>query len=291
LYKTKLQRQLHNQHVIRAKEKYKPLKTPYKQEINNKDIDIIIIAQDSPAHLYALLESIALYLSGTKNIYVLHNHNSHNSQDSKEIQDIKHDFSHITYVQYDDLKTSLEEVLQSSDSTYIMLAKENIIIKNFVNLQTCVDLMEQTYAHGFYLSLGKNIERNSALCRKQHIPPHSEIKPGIYAWQFQDGEHDWRNPNNLLMTLYKKEAVTKYLKDMQYNSCISLENNCNKQIFDMQQVGLCFAESKAVALAATEPAELYNSSMKIDITPIFLLKNSSTLLKNNLKFNKREIGN
>ncbi|MFC1842064.1 glycosyltransferase family 2 protein [Candidatus Dependentiae bacterium] len=291
-FKTKLIKQLHLEHVIRAKEKYKPTKTPLKKYTQDARADIIIISQNSPTHLQATLESIEFYVSGEKNIYVLYEEkNNQVNQDIQQdihqnIQTVANDFNYVTFVPHNNLKISLQEILSTCDSTYILIAKDNIIVKDFVNLKKCSQLLDQTYAYGFYFSLGKNIQENSALARKQHIAPHTEIKYGVYAWQFKDGEHDWKMPNNLLMTMYKKETILKTLKNIEYQTCQDLETRINKQNFDANQVGLFFENSKVIAIAPDKPDGA--DGMKIDILPLFLSKNSSILLKTGLSFCERE---
>jgi len=128
----------------------------------------------------------------------------------------------------------------------------------------CIKAIEQTKAHGFYLALGKNIKEDKYLTRKQYIAPYVEITrytpqknsfifeqnthDKIYAWQFKDGEYDWRTPNNLLMTIYKASDMQSILENIYYDSCATLEYNFNKQKFDLNNVGLFFETSKIVAI-------------------------------------------
>lgn len=242
-YKTKLQQQIHIDKVIRSKEKYAPLKTPYRVIEKNQKADIIIIAQHTSDQLYILLESIQNYMLEIGNIYIIYN--NQNKMQYKKIQQI---FPQYNFISLDNIKSNLKSVLEhtikTSPNKYVILATDNLRVKNFVNLNKCIAVMEQTYSYGFYLSLGKNIKENNYLSRPQHIPPHIEIENNVYAWQFQYGEQDWRNPNNLFMTIYKKTDIIDVIKELQYTSDSSLEYAWNKQIFDMEQTGLFFKESK-----------------------------------------------
>jgi len=282
-FKTKLQRQLHMAYVIRSKNKYNTVKSPFREAKNSEKADLVIIAEKAPAQLYAMLESIEYYLSSIEAIYVLH------KQDEPAYKKMKDDFKNAVFLPIVDLKESLEQVLSESDKKYILFAKDNMIVKDFVDIRTCIEKMEDTHAHGFYLSLGKNIQQHPAL-ENQEIAPNTEIKNGVYAWQFKDGQCDWKNPNNLLMTMYRKDEILETIKNISYNSSASLEKYFNTQKFDLEKVGLFFESSKAVAIKPENEnkiIELFSNGMKINILPFFLIKNTSTLLKTNLSFGER----
>ena len=284
-FKTKLQQQLHLEYVIRAKEKYQQTKTPFKTPAQKK-ASVAIIAEHSPAQLYALLESISFYMTGIESIYVIV---PDNSEKKDNYTKTCKEFENITLVLSNNIKSSLENILEQHKDSYVALSTDNIIVKQFVDLDTCVSAIEQTKAYGFYLSLGKNIEENCILKRKQYIAPHTEIKTGIYAWQFKDGECDWRTPNNLAMTLYKSSNILSILENIEYNSCVNLQHNFNRQKFDLEHVGLFFKDSKVVTIEPEKVDHLLNlfeNGMKINIAPIFLTKNSKTLLQLPLTFDK-----
>ncbi|MFC1841589.1 glycosyltransferase family 2 protein [Candidatus Dependentiae bacterium] len=268
--------QLHNKFTILSKEKYSPLET---DGIPNRDIpkhakaDLIIFSENNPAQLKALLESACCFLESIGDIHVLHT--SQDQSQDKAYATIKKDFYNVTFIPISEtnLKEELEKTIQSPQNNHILLAKDTMVIKDFVNISSCIEVLEQTYAYGFYLALGKNIKENYSLERKQNITPHSEIKDGIYAWQFKNGEHDWRNPNNLLMTLYRKKDILNALEDLHFDTAKKLEKNWNKSKFDMGNIGLFFEKSKAVTIACEK------EKTKINIALLYLIKNVSTICK------------
>ena len=160
-----------------------------------------------------------------------------------------------------------------------MLANNNIIVKNTLELDTCIKHLEHTYAHGFYFSLGKNITHNHTLTKEQPIPVHTQLYNNICVWQFQYGQQDWRKPNNLLMSLYRKKDILNAITNLNYNSVDTLDTLWNNWSFDLENIGLFFNESKVFALQAEQKniLQLLHKNMKIDLTPLFLLQNNAIL--------------
>ena len=66
----------------------------------------------------------------------------------------------------------------------------------------------------------------------------------MYAWQFAYGEYDWRDVNNLAMTMYRKDDIKQHLMDMQFDSAEDFELAWGKQAVDLYQVGLCCGKSR-----------------------------------------------
>jgi len=245
-YNVRLLKQVRCKSVARTMEKYKPLKVdslPKRNIPKNAMADLIIISENKPELLKKLIDSVHCYCTGIDKIHIIHGSN--------------------------EFKKILEETIASIHNEHIILAKENMCFKNFVDISNCIRLLEQTYAYGFYLSLGKNINKNSIICRNQNLPLCQEIEDGIYAWQFRFGEYDWKKPNNLLMTLYRKKDILKSIKEKNYNSTETLVDNWNLEPFGADNIGLFFAESKAIEIVD-------NSTNMLDL---FLLINNAIQIK------------
>jgi len=235
-------RQIRCKSIARAKKKYNKLETeaiPTRDIPNNAKSDLIIISALGPDHTKRTLESVQCYAAGVENIYVLHQKS---------------------------FKSCLEKTIKKTPNNHIILTKDNMILKDFVDVSSCIQLLEQTYAYGFYLSLGKNIKKKYTIWGNQTIPNYQKIEDNIFAWQFKLGEHDWRRPNNFLMTLYRKDDILQSLTEKNYNSVDSLEKIWNVGPFDMDDVGLFCENSKAVQVS-----ELYKKS----ILALYLLQNNS----------------
>jgi len=281
-FKIKLQKQLHFANVIKAKEKYQPQKSFTRDIDIDKKADIIILSEGNTTQLYAALESLYCYMSGIGQIHVLYS-----SGDDTQYKKIDQAFPDVTFLpcQKNNFKSRLEDTIQATDTTYIILSTDTTLVKDFVNIKKCIEIMDRTYAYGFYLDLGKNITEHIYMCRKQHHPPLVEIKHGLYAWQFQDGEQEWRTPHKLSMAIYRKTDIINVINQMQYDSINVLEKVWNNHLFDFEKVGLCFESSKTIQLEPTNKeglVDICNKNIKINIAPLFLIKNSITTIKSNL---------
>ena len=99
------------------------------------------------------------------------------------------------------LKPFFEKAAFKSPSPYIIFAVDDMIVKNPVDLEECAELLEKTGAYGYYLRLGSHVDYSYMGRAPQKIPPSWEIKKGIFAWQFKQGEHDWKYPCSVDMSL------------------------------------------------------------------------------------------
>ena len=219
--------QLHIHQMISASEKYQPLKIegiPKRNIPRNAAADFIIISDKNPDRLEITIKSIKDYAKGLRKIYIIPKNSNQN------------------------FKRLLEQTIRSSKSNYIFLTEDNMAIKNFVDISRCIQLLEQTYAYGFYLALGKDVTKNCLLCRNQRIPNSCEVDENIHAWQFKSGEYHWREPNNLAMTLYRKQDILNTIQPINYNSIEQLTKHWNSTKFNTKNVGLFFEKSKATTI-------------------------------------------
>jgi len=244
VYKTKLQKQLHNANILRAKNKYMPLETPYKHTEPNNQTDLIILSEGNMYKLYTSLESVTAYMPGLQDIYILYSPENDPKSNFDMLKQIYKNIHFVEILDTNTFKKKLEDTIITSKSPYILFSTDTTIVQTPVDIQYCITLMEQTYAYGFFLYLGKNTKENHALIRKQKIAPHVEISKNIYAWQFKYGEHNWRRPHNLFMTLYRKNDILQSVRDLNYNSSENLSATWNNQLFDMENIGLFFEASK-----------------------------------------------
>jgi len=269
IFKKRNKEQTYNSHTIRSREKYSPLQKdgiPMGNVPKNANVDLLIFSVN-PYCLQKSLESIYCYISGINTIYILY---TPSEKTQKTYEKLQKEFKTVTFIptKRDNFKFLFEEIISSTNNNHILLSKDTMIVKDFVNISKCMQLMEQTHAYGFYLSLGKNIKKNMYLRRTQQTPIHVKIIHDIYAWQFTYGEYDWRRPNNTSMTMYRKKDIIKSVKDITYDSYQTLEKIWNNQLFDLSEVGLFFENSKALEI------ESGNKKPAINIFQSFLLKNT-----------------
>lgn len=218
---------------------YKPLAHfPLPHEA--KKADILVSSADRPLQLYACLESIQRYITGFENFTVLYQ--ASNSQFAAGYEQVKKAFPIVRFI---------EDPKQSKIiSDYVLLASDDAVAKDFVDLHLCIDQMEKTGAHAFYLCFGKHI---------QTLPPSLPLSSNIYAWDIQIGEGEWASPKTD-MALVKKQDVS----------------SCSEK-----GIGLYFEHSKMVNIPAEictneELLAKFNQGLKIDIEPLYKVENRET---------------
>jgi len=303
-YKLRLNEHLAIARFIQQKKSYKPLeKIPEKKhKLNN--VGLLVFSFNRPLQLYAFLESVDRYIKGLGSVTILYRI----SDEKFEIayQKIKQEFPHINFVRqneinpHDTFKKDVLDLIGKMPHDYIIFGVDDIVVKDFVNLSECIDLMEKTHAYGFFLRMGKNITDHYLLdVSRNHdttIPLYQEIEPGICAWQFRCGKHEWAYPNTVDMTLYQKKDIESVLRTINFTTPNTLEGQWYGAS-DFSNIGLCFEESKVVNiplnvvqemghnkmffnktkynLAVDDLLKMFNEGLKIDLNPLFKIKNKA----------------
>lgn len=245
LFKTFLQQQLHNNYIIRSKQKYNPLKVaPWDVRTKKNNADFYLFAQDKPSHTAQTLNAVMRTITGITHYYVFYY--AIKFQHVEDYKNLTKQFPAVHFIEIDptNFKHKLEAELLVSSSDYVLCAKDNVIITEKINIAHIIEVMRMTHAHNFSLSLGLDIHESFILDRSLKQPPCVQIKKGIYAWQFKNGEQEWRNPYSLNMTLYRKQEFETACVNMSYDSTDSLEKGWQFEMIDLEMVSLCFEKSK-----------------------------------------------
>lgn len=216
---------------------------------SGQQTDLIIYSYDRPLQLYALLESIEQNVTGLSHIFVIVRSSSIAFSNAYQI--VKSSFAHVEFKHqeepYNDLKQLTLDCFSKTNHAYIIFGVDDIIIKDPINIAECINALEITKSHGFFLRLGKNLDYCYAMSSPQQLPPLKNINQNILTWQFCNGEHDWAYPNNLDFTLYRKADLEDALISKDYRTPNSLESQL-AAIADLNQSGLCYENSKIVNL-------------------------------------------
>lgn len=216
------------------------------------DTDIVIFSYNRPMQLYALLESIDHYVSGFNETHIVYRSDSEqfdcgyeqvldafplvhaHKQGANPVQDFKPLTMMATF---------------GSPSSYVLFAVDDIIVKDHVDLSECIDALEKTNGYGFYLRLGKNLNYCYSMNARQPLPQFQELDHGICAWEIKNGVYDWKYPNTVDMTLYKKEEIYHDFRTMSFFQPNKLEASWaarGPRIF--HRYGLCYQTTKMVNL-------------------------------------------
>ncbi len=254
--------------------------------------DLILFSFDRPLQLFATLESIHRYFTGYQEISVLYR--ASDERFAYAYDKVQQAFPSTRFIRQSssprkDFKPLLLKLLLEAPSPYILFGVDDLIVKDFTDLQFCVDKLETSGAYGVYLRFGRHIRSCYMNNKPQALPPSVPLSDGLFAWDLMQGESDWGFPNNLDMTLYRKSDLIDLFKEMKYHHPNSLEwewaHHPHKN-----SIGLYFDHSKVVnlplnAIGSTsrnmefltteELLTHFNQGLKIHIDPLYKMENPS----------------
>jgi hypothetical protein len=215
--------------------------------------DLIIFSFDRPLQLYALLESIEKYITGLDQIMVIYRVS--NDDYNAAYEQVYRSFPSTLFIKQGvnpqgDFKPLTVKSFLNSPCKYILFAVDDIVVKDYVNINECIDALKQVGAYGFYLRLGKNLSDCYPANHKQRVPQLIEVPNNIYAWRFSQGEYDWGYPNTVDMTLYRKEDIASDLVSLPY---------CNPNTFEGMWAGNCHKVLQIVNLPLNRVQQDYQN--------------------------------
>jgi glycosyltransferase involved in cell wall biosynthesis len=290
-------------------DRYKPLRhfsRGFEESDEKRKADLVIFSYDRPMQLLACIESIERYITDVDRITVIFRCSTPGF--SKAYEEVQAMFPKIHFMRQSnnasrDFKPLTIATIFSHPAEYVAFVPDDVIVKDYIHFRDCIEAMQKTGAYGFYLRLGKHIDYCYRSNAKQSVPRSVPVGDNIFAWQFTIGEEDWRQPNSLDMTLFKKSDIKDDLMDISFNNISLLEQTWNQKT-DLNKVGLFYSESKIVNVplnvvdASTnrhmhsytkeELLELFKDGMKMDIFSLFQTKNRSPHMEYDPAFRKRQ---
>ncbi len=258
--------------------------------------DLVVFSYDRPLQLFSFLESADRYITGLGEVQVIYRASS--SDYAHAYDQVKAAFSHVTFkMQGDKPKEDFKPLTLSSTfgtpHAYVLFAVDDIIVKDYVSVEECISLLEETQAYAFYLRMGRNLDECYTLKCPQSLPIMREVKSGVYAWCFAQGQADWQYPHSVDMTLFRKKDIKSAFEALNYTSPNVLEANwAGLGLRLLHKHGLCYAQSKIVNLPLNRvqdshnnrfmegfPAKdllaIFNQKQKIDISSLYKIDNKS----------------
>ncbi len=285
--------------VLRARKAYQRLDYLFEDESKKvKSVDLLVVSQSSPAELLATLESSKL-VTGLKDMRVVFSCKDRQSELGYE--KVKRAFPHAIFYKVNNIipnhfKYLLSTAIRNSDSDYILLSKDSVIVNKPVNLSSCLEAMQRTQAYSFSLRMGSNIVKCYPYPWAQELPKfysvykdaNQDINNNIFAWQLKYGYGDWAYPSNFEMSIYNKEKLYKLFRSLHYGDLDSLEI-CWSNVSDLDDVGLCFRESKVVKAVfsganQSDVTEQLNLGFKLDVSLFEDIKNEAARVEYSPKF-------
>jgi len=282
------------QALLQARAPLRPLDHfPVANAREKRGVDVVIFSFDRPMQLFSALESISHYLRGYQTLTVLYR--ASDSRFDAAYHVVKGAFPQVRYIKQSDnprkdFKPLLLQAVFNSPSEYIVFGVDDMIVKDFVDLNFCKQMIEKTGAYGFFLRFGRHIQQSYMFQKPLMLPLSVPLNNGVFAWDFCKGELDWGFPNNLDMTLYRKSDLKKWFTELDYKHPNSLEFKWAQHL-PANRIGLYFEHSKMVNLplnivnpsdcphmnfmTAEELLVKFNQGYKIDIEPLFQVDNPS----------------
>ncbi len=209
---------------------YAPLSAFPKSEIRSPEADIVVFSNDRPLQLFAVLESIQRYAIGFRRIAVLYRASDKYASAYSQMKEI-----------FPDISFAMEgERWNESLAEYVLLAKDELVLKETVDLKVCMEAMEKTHADDFFLGVIES-PSNKMTLSAQLIAFTPEKAPA--------------------MALLRKDSIKecKRMKD-------ALEKG-----YSEKSIALAFEDPKTAKLPLDFPEELlakFYQGFKIDLESI-----------------------
>lgn len=298
--------------TIRRINPYNSLKNfPQIQDLKNKNnVDLVIFSYDRPMQLYSLLESIEKYVSGLNKISIIYR--CSHERFFQAYLNVKKNFPKAQFIKqskkpHTDFKLlTMKSIFynENEQTEYILFAVDDLIIKDYIDLNQCIKSLNNTDAYSFSLRLGEHINYCYMGSSYQKVPNRVKIEKNIIGWQVNSAQGDWFYPNSVDLTLYRKRDIKKAFTSIDFRTPNELEIEWNKYIKPSKKmIGLSFTESKAVNIplnivnksenknmnlyTSNDLLEKFEHNLKINIEPLHKLKNKSVHMEFDPEFIKR----
>ncbi len=258
--------------------------------------DLIIFSYNRPIQLYALLESLDYYVVNLGDIHVIYRASQNDFKDG--YAEVCKQFARVTYHEQGnrpsaDFKPLTMRALSDCPNEHVLFAVDDNVVKDFIDVQECIELMNAHEAYGFFLKLGKNLNYCYTCKASQPLPRFVIDSDGICTWRFAGTSYDWNYAHTVDMTLYRKKDVLNEFNRMRFTNPNNLESAWALRVGRVaHRLGMCYQESKIVNLPLNRvqntygnrhmnfmtPSELlsiFKQGFKMDISQLYRVKNNA----------------
>ena len=206
---------------------------------------MLVVSDDNPERLKSVLQSVRSLCNDVNRIHAVYCASTHTTrrayeQVTKEFHD---DVSFVGCAQSAQIQPTLVEVLQQVTTAYVVCAHDGCCINEQISFGTCIADLERTRAHGFYLSLGADVQTKRGLKRAQKIPPLVVLTDTVRAWHLKDGEHDWRNPFSCALSVYRTAHFKEHVAACACDDFDTLQTMLATEVVDLRAMGLCYVHA------------------------------------------------
>ena len=178
---------------IRQKSRYEPLIKTKCNEVDKLlsakklETDLIVFSDNAPRQLESLLTTLERHTTGIDIITIIYNAN--NQETENYYQSITFQHNQINLIRkpadHSEFRTIIENCLSRKNNNYIVLSYDNLALQFPIDLSHCIYWLEQTKAHGFYLSLGiDTFNKLENVCKgSSHQILSESLEQNIYNWE------------------------------------------------------------------------------------------------------------
>lgn len=157
--------------------------------------ECLILSSNNPKGAQQVIESLQTYAQGVGAISLCY------QADTQEARNGYHQLinSNKLVNAFTCTEISPKETLYSwvtnCPTPQILIARDNVVLTEPINLSENIRELERTFAYGFYFGIAHD----------QHLLPDQHIWNDIYAWKFNTAKHAWCN--HLDMTLLRTQDM------------------------------------------------------------------------------------
>lgn len=214
----------------------------------NAKASLIIESVNSPRDLAQLLDSINHYVTNISSIDVIIQNNS--PEKLVKYTTIKNRYPAINFIDmssniYTNNKSALLDICSHTKNGHIIFATDTMRVEGPVNISECIMDLERTFAYSFNLALSKTSTTSYHSKNKQVNPPFMPLNDELSAWAYTYGEGDWKQHNNMMMSLYRTQDILQQIQNLPSDTSFdNFVQNWQKIPLKGIQVGLCHNISK-----------------------------------------------
>lgn len=211
---------------------------------------IIVLLNKNKENLDFLIKSLKGNLIGNYELFVL---DQNNIIGSNELE--------YNIIKVNKLKNDMISLIESDLNDNYMIIDENKYCYDKVEIDEINNCLKNQEIFCFSLSLGKNITHCSNMNCDNVFISEKEINDIVY-WNWSVHYMDFGYPLNLDGTVFRGKELYRFIKNINFENSLELENNL--QIFDNypKETMCCFSTSKIIEIIFENKNEIINFNVK-----------------------------
>jgi len=209
---------------IRSKNRYSPIEAPTMTQRSNKQlpISLCIISDNNPDELKAFINSVQEYVRPLDHIYVTWH--ARETATENLYQEAIASFPQVIFSRCatrEDLSLQcLLSLRQVCQDTYVLLSHVTTPFTSPIDLDRCIQGLENTQAYGFYF-FNQSIKSDVK---------HVDIDGQIKGWNFAYTPEKWKKNSSCIAALYKRHDAMNLLLSSSSENMVLLPGNAQDKV-------------------------------------------------------------